>query len=75
MEKKWIKGSFTIENIQNLPYQDLKPITNSRYWTNLPYEGMYFNDLMFYGLNILGRVIINGMSGSHGTSSILFLYR
>ena len=73
--KKWIKGSFTIENIQNLPYQDLKPITNSRYWNTLPYEGMYFNNFIFYGLNILGRVVINSMSGSHGTSRILFLYR
>ena len=57
---------FTIENIQNSPYQDLKPIINSWYWTILPYEGTYFNDFIFYGLrqNILGRVIINGMSGS-----------
>ena len=73
--KKWIKGSFTVENIQNLPYQDLKPITNSRYWTTLPYEGMYFSNFIFYGLNILGRVVINSMSGSHDTSRILFLYR
>ena len=64
--KKWMKCSLTIENIQNSPYQNLQPIINSRYWTTLPYEGTYFNDLIFYGLrqNILGRVIINGMSGS-----------
>ena len=64
--KKWIKFSFTIENIQNLPYKDLRPIDNSRYWITPPTEGIYFNDFIFYGLrqNILGRVIINGMSGS-----------
>ena len=64
--KKWIKCSFTIENIQNSPYKDLRPIINSRYWTTPPYEGVYFNDFIFYGLrqNILGRVMINCMSGS-----------
>ena len=64
--KKWIKCSFTIENIKNSPYKDLRPIINSRYWTTLPNEGIYFSDFIFYGLrqNILGRVIINGMSGS-----------
>ena len=34
--KKRIKCSFAIENIQNSPYQDLKPIINSRYWTTPP---------------------------------------
>ena len=64
--KKWIKCSFTIENIQNSSYKDLRPIINSRYWTTSPYEGICFNDFIFYGLrqNILGRVIINDMSGS-----------
>ena len=64
--KKWIKCSFTIENIQNSPYKDLRPIINSRYWTTPPNEGIYFNDFISYGLrqNILGGVIINGMSGS-----------
>ena len=59
--KKWIKCSFTIGNIQNSPYKDLRPIINSRYWTTPPYEGICFNDFIFYGLrqNILGRVIIN----------------
>ena len=28
--KKWIKCSFTIENIQNSSHQDLIPIINSR---------------------------------------------
>ena len=61
-----MKCSLTIENIQNSPYQNLQPIINSRYWTTSPYEGTYFNDFIFYGLrqNILGSVIINGMSGS-----------
>ena len=64
--KKWIKCSFTIENVQHSSYKDLRPIINSRYWTILPYEGICFNYFIFYGLrqNILGRVIINGMSGS-----------
>ena len=64
--KKWTKCSFTIENIQNSPDQDLREIINSRYWTTPPYEGNYFNDFIFYGLRqyILGRVIINDMSGS-----------
>ena len=61
-----MKCSFTIENIQNWPYQNLQPVINTIYWTTLPYEGTYFNDFIFYGLrqNILDRVIINGMSGS-----------
>ena len=64
--KKWIKCSFTIENIQNVPYQGLRPILNSSYWTTSLYEGTYFNDFIFYGFKqeILSRVIINGMSGS-----------
>lgn len=33
--RKWIKYSFTIENIQQPPYQDLKPIIKSRYCTTL----------------------------------------
>ena len=64
--EKWIECSFTIENIQNFPHQDLRPITNSRLSTTPPYEGIYFNDFVFYSLrqNMLGRVIINGISGS-----------
>ena len=64
--RKWIKYSFTIENIHQLPQQDLRPILNSRYWTTDAYEGVYFNDSMFYGLrqNILSKVILNGMTGS-----------
>ena len=64
--KKWVKCSFTIENIQNDPYQGLTPILNSRYWTTSPYEGTYFNDFVFYSLKqeILSRVIINGMFAS-----------
>ena len=58
--------SFIIENIQNSPNQNLPPIINSRYWTTPSYEGIYFNDFIFYCLrqNNLSRVIINGMSGS-----------
>ena len=59
------RNGFTIENIQQLPYQDLRPIINSRYWTTPPYEATYFNDFIFLGLrqNILSRVIANGMTG------------
>ena len=64
--KKGIRCFFIIENIQNLPYKNLRPIINRRCWVTPPYEGIYFNNFLFYGLgqNILGRVIINGMSGS-----------
>ena len=48
--KKWIKCSFTIENIQNAPYQGLRLIFNSRCWTTSPCEGTYFNDFIFYRL-------------------------
>ena len=73
--KKWIKRSFTIENIRNPSCKDLRPIINSRYWTTSPYEGVYFNDFIFHSLrqNILGRVIINGLS-VRGISSALFPY-
>ena len=45
--KKWIKCSFTIENIQQPPQEDFRPILNSRYWTTDAYEGIYFNDFIF----------------------------
>ena len=48
--KKWMKCSFTSENIHQSPYQDLRPIINSRYWATQPYEGVYFNDFIFFGL-------------------------
>ena len=46
--------------------QGSRQIINSRYWTTPPCEGIYFNDFISYGFrqNILGGVIINGMSGS-----------
>ena len=64
--KKWIKCSFTIENIQKSLYQGLQSILNTRYWTTPTYDGVHFNNFMFFGLkqDILSRVIINGMSGS-----------
>ena len=64
--KKWIKCSFIIENIQNSIHQGLRPILSSRYWTTSPYEGVYLNDFILFGLkqDILSRIIINGMSGS-----------
>ena len=46
--EKWIKCSFTTENIQNSLYQGLRPIINSRYWTTSPYEGVYVNDFLFF---------------------------
>ena len=63
--KKWIKCSFTIDNIQNAQHQGLRSILNSRYWTTLPYKATYFNDFIFCSLKqeILSRVIIDGMSG------------
>ena len=64
--RKWIKCSFTIENIQQSSYQDLRPILNSRYWTTDAYEGVYLNDFIFHSLrqNILNKVINSGMTGS-----------
>ena len=59
--EKWIKCAFTIENIQQSPYEDLKSIISSRYWTTSPYEGTCFNDFIFFDL------------GVHGFSSVLFL--
>ena len=72
--RKWSKCSFTKENIQNYPHQDLRPIINSTYWTTPLYEGIYFNDFIFYDLrqNILGRfwvlsmvcLVVHGISGA-----------
>ena len=64
--KKWIKCSFTIENIQKSLFQGLQLILNTRYWITPTYDGVYFNDFIFFGFkqDILSRVIINGMSGS-----------
>lgn len=72
-----MKCSLTIENIHQSPYQDLRLIINSRYWTTQPYKGVYFNDFIFFGLrqNVLSRVIVNGMSGSSWSLSVLFLYK
>ena len=57
---KLIKSSFMIENIQQSAFENL------RYWTTDIYKTNYFNDFVFYGLrqNILGKVIVNDMSGS-----------
>ena len=73
--KKWIKCSFTIENIQNSPHEDLIPIINSRYWTTPPYEGIYFNDFIFYGLrqSILSKVKLMVCLVVHGISRASFL--
>ena len=63
---KLIKSSFMIENIQQSAFENLTPILNTRYWTTDIYKTNYFNDFVFYGLrqNILGKVIVNDMSGS-----------
>ena len=64
--KNWFKCSFVIENIQKSLYSGLEPLLNTRYWTTSTYDGVYFNDFIFFGLkeDILMRVIINQMSGS-----------
>ena len=61
-----IKSWFMFENIQQSAFENLTPILNTRYWTTDIYKTTYFNDFLFYGLrqNILGKVIVNGMSGS-----------
>ena len=64
--KKWFKCSFTIENIQNASSTDFQAMSSTRYWTTETYDGIYFNDFIFFSLKakILKRVIVNQMSGS-----------
>ena len=63
---KYIKATFTIENIQASAVENSAPISNSRFWSTEVYKGVYFNDFIFHGLrhDILNKVIINGMTGS-----------
>ena len=63
---KLVKCSFVIENIQQSAFENLSPITNTRWQTTDVYKATNFNDFVYYGLkqNILSKVIINGMSGS-----------
>ena len=63
---KQFKYSFNIKNTQNFIRPDLQPLLNTRYWTTQTYDGIYFNDFIFYALrqDILKRVISNTMSGS-----------
>ena len=43
-----------------------EPSLNLRYWSTSTYEGIHFNDYIYFNLKseILNRVIINGQSGS-----------
>ena len=62
---KYIKATFTIENIQASAVENSAPVSNSRFWSTEVYKGGYFNDFIFHGLrHILSKVIINGMTGS-----------
>ena len=74
-DQKWIKCSFTIENIQNTIYQGLRPNSNTRYWTVSLYDSNYFNEFIFYGLkqNILSRVIINYVTNDFISLSVKVL--
>ena len=60
------KCGFTIENIQQSVYKNLRPILNTQYWSTDTYQATYFNDYVFHNLkqNILSKVIVNGMKGS-----------
>ena len=64
--KKWFKCSFVIENVQLALYSGVQPLLNTRHWTTSTYDGVYFNDFIFFGLKqeILNRVIINSVTGS-----------
>ena len=44
----------------------MHPLINTRYRTTETYNGIYFDDFIFYSLknDILKRVIVNQMSGS-----------
>ena len=63
---KTFKCSFIIQNQQILPTSNGPPSFDNRYWSTSPYEGVYFNDFIYFGIKgeILNRVIINGLSGS-----------
>ena len=63
---KTFKCSFTIQNQQVSPIEDAPPIVNTRYWSTSPYEGVYFNDFIYFSIKgeILNRVILNGLSRS-----------
>ena len=64
--QKTFKRSFVIQNKQDPPLPHMSPIFDTRYWSATPYEGVYFNDFILFGIRqeILNRVIVNGLSGS-----------
>ena len=65
-QNKTFKCSFVIQNQQISPIPNAPASLDYRYWSTTPYEGVYFNDLIFFGIKgeILNRVIVNGLSGS-----------
>ena len=65
-QNKTFKCSFVIQIQQISPIPNTSPSFDYRYWSTSPYEGVYFNDFIFFGIKgeILNRVIINGLSGS-----------
>ena len=64
--KKTFKCSFVIQNKQDLPLPHMSPMFDTRYWSTTSYEGVYFNEFIFFGIRqeILNRIIVNGASGS-----------
>ena len=64
--QKTFKCSFVIQNKQDPPLPHMTPMFDTRYWSTSPYERVYFNDFIFFGIRheILNRVILNGLSGS-----------
>ena len=65
-DQKSFKCSFTIENQQDSPFEGGASLFDYRYWSTTVYDGVYFNDFIFYNLKseILNRVVQNGQSGS-----------
>ena len=65
-DQKSFKCSFTIENQQDSPTEGGASSFDYRYWSTTIYEGVYFNDFIYFNLKseILNRVIQNGQSGS-----------
>ena len=65
-KKKTFKCSFVIQNQQLPSFAGNEPSLNLRYWSTSTYEGIHFNDYIYFNLKgeILNRVIINGQSGS-----------
>ena len=62
----YIRGGFSLGNMQATLTDDYVLLTNSRYWSTEPIQTKSFNDFVFCSLreSIFKRVINNGLTGS-----------